>query len=318
MQDTVLPSSSPFGRETAGPHTPTTLPQSRPTPFSRYAPSPATQTGLSSPIFPTPFIRSLHPAASEVFPGSSIGGGSSVGAPTSTTESKSHVPSLTSRAFLSPMSSQRLQAHRGQRPWSMQDRSSPLPEDFDDMQSQSNTNRNSTGSAITIKGGRALPTQADVEALRAISRASSRTDYTEADRMYQQEFLTSVMGHNLPNQQQQEEDDRGMPSEEVEDTPHDYLETKLEADDYAQHTTTITTNGHQHRHSQSTGEMARDEKLVMQNGASRKGLGRNYEYSTGNTFYMLGGRLQNARDKPIVLATGTIILIPSLLFLIFS
>ena len=192
------------------------------------------------------------------------------------------------------------------------------------MQSQSNTNtnRNSTGSAITIRGGHALPTQQDVEALRAISRASSHTDYTDADRTYQREFLASALGMhgtsdpNYPGQGLQEEEDaRGMPSEQVEDAPQRPYQTispNLEPANFTHNTTIVTTHGHQHP------RLIEDEKYAIRKAEVKKNLGRNYEYFTGNTIFWLGGRLQNARDKPIVLATAIIIIVPSILFFVFS
>jgi palmitoyltransferase ZDHHC9/14/18 len=47
-------------------------------------------------------------------------------------------------------------------------------------------------------------------------------------------------------------------------------------------------------------------------------LGRNYEYFNGNTRFWLGGRLQNTRDRPVNIATGLFVLIPGVLFFVFS
>ena len=47
-------------------------------------------------------------------------------------------------------------------------------------------------------------------------------------------------------------------------------------------------------------------------------LGKNYEYFHGNTRFWLGGRLQNTRDRPVNIATGLIVLIPGVLFFVFS
>ncbi|KAF2452443.1 DHHC palmitoyltransferase-domain-containing protein, partial [Lineolata rhizophorae] len=47
-------------------------------------------------------------------------------------------------------------------------------------------------------------------------------------------------------------------------------------------------------------------------------LGKNYEYFTGNTVFCWGGRLQNARDRPINIATGILVLAPAGLFFGFS
>ncbi len=50
----------------------------------------------------------------------------------------------------------------------------------------------------------------------------------------------------------------------------------------------------------------------------RRELGKNYEYFTGNTKFLWGGRLQNAREAPINIGTGLAILIPAILFFTFS
>lgn len=47
-------------------------------------------------------------------------------------------------------------------------------------------------------------------------------------------------------------------------------------------------------------------------------LGRNHEYFEGNTFFCIGGRLQNTRHRPINIATGAFVVLPAILFFIFS
>ncbi|KAI0162172.1 DHHC palmitoyltransferase-domain-containing protein [Xylariaceae sp. FL1272] len=42
--------------------------------------------------------------------------------------------------------------------------------------------------------------------------------------------------------------------------------------------------------------------------------GRNHEYFEGNTVFCAGGRLQNTRHRPINIATGSLVVIPSVLF----
>lgn len=293
------------------------LPQTQPALFNRQPSGQTTGGSQNINIFPTPFIRSLHPAATTNINGSSVAG-SSVGGLTS--ESRSHVPSLTSRAFLSPMSSQRLQVHRGQRPWSMQERSSPFPEDYDDM--QSNTNRNSTGSAITIRGGHALPTQADIEALRAVSRASTtRTDFTEADRGYPTEFMSSAMvmasTDDLEKQERlvQEQAPQYPPNGTGHQMRNGY-QSKFEPSEYTHNQYASQTNGH--AYPQQQGPPSEEEKMLAQKEFVKNNLGQNYEYFTGNTRFWWGGRLQNARDKPIVIGTALIVLIPTVLFFVFS
>ena len=46
--------------------------------------------------------------------------------------------------------------------------------------------------------------------------------------------------------------------------------------------------------------------------------GINYQYFAGNTAFCWGGRFQNARDRPVNIATGIIVVVPSILFLIYS
>jgi len=52
--------------------------------------------------------------------------------------------------------------------------------------------------------------------------------------------------------------------------------------------------------------------------ALKKNLGSNYQYFNGNTVFFLGGRLQNARSRPINIATAVLFILPSVLYFIFS
>jgi palmitoyltransferase ZDHHC9/14/18 len=63
----------------------------------------------------------------------------------------------------------------------------------------------------------------------------------------------------------------------------------------------------------STPNIADEQKAAV-----RKELGKNYEYFAGNTVFCLGGRLQNTRDRPINLFTGFLIVLPIVLFFVFS
>jgi palmitoyltransferase ZDHHC9/14/18 len=47
-------------------------------------------------------------------------------------------------------------------------------------------------------------------------------------------------------------------------------------------------------------------------------LGKNYEYFTGNTVFWGKGRFQNSRDKPVNIATGILVVLPTALFFAFS
>jgi palmitoyltransferase ZDHHC9/14/18 len=43
-----------------------------------------------------------------------------------------------------------------------------------------------------------------------------------------------------------------------------------------------------------------------------------HQYFEGNTFFCLGGRFQNSRQRPINIATGSMIVVPCVLFLVFE
>lgn len=47
-------------------------------------------------------------------------------------------------------------------------------------------------------------------------------------------------------------------------------------------------------------------------------VGRNFEFFEGNTVFFLGGRFQNTRSTPINIATGSLVVIPSILWFAFS
>ena len=46
--------------------------------------------------------------------------------------------------------------------------------------------------------------------------------------------------------------------------------------------------------------------------------GINYQYFSGNTIFCWGGRLQNTRDRPVNVASGIIVVLPCVLFLVYS
>jgi palmitoyltransferase ZDHHC9/14/18 len=52
--------------------------------------------------------------------------------------------------------------------------------------------------------------------------------------------------------------------------------------------------------------------------AARSNLGSNFEYFEGNTVFALGGRLQNTKHRPINIATLSLVILPCVLFFIFS
>lgn len=80
--------------------------------------------------------------------------------------------------------------------------------------------------------------------------------------------------------------------------------------------------GHQHLSSNATsqngGNAPLPEALEQQYNRKRVPQSRNHEFFQGNTIFCLGGRLQNARDRPLNIATGVILILPAILFFVFS
>ncbi|KFY33993.1 hypothetical protein V495_08225, partial [Pseudogymnoascus sp. VKM F-4514 (FW-929)] len=53
-------------------------------------------------------------------------------------------------------------------------------------------------------------------------------------------------------------------------------------------------------------------------GKGEKGGVKNYTHFPGNTRFFLGGRFQNARDRPVNIATGILVIVPAILFFVFQ
>jgi palmitoyltransferase ZDHHC9/14/18 len=75
--------------------------------------------------------------------------------------------------------------------------------------------------------------------------------------------------------------------------------------------------GHQHLSSNATSPQY-PSSATNKEVAIKSALGKNYEYFEGNTIFWWGGRLQNARDRPINIVSGAIILLPAILFFVYS
>lgn len=254
--------------------------------------------------------------------------------------SRTHVPSLTSRAFFAPMSSQRLQAHRGQRPNSQLEYRRPTSEDF--AEDRSATNRNSTGSVVTARGPGGTYMQYDVDAMPPMSRGTDYTEYTNAGRTTasneyerpppsgkRQESLEPLQqrrrGPPTPLQVDGQDHDRyPTPVDPREKSPRSFMSSfkrssKTSANGTLTNGHTNGVNGHTNGHARLPSEPSPALDMIEEKKREvRKDLGKNYEYFTGKTVFFWGGRWQNARAKPIVIITGVLIILPSVLFFVFS
>ena len=230
--------------------------------------------------------------------------------------SRTHIPALTSHAFFRPMSSQRLQAQRGAAQPTRTRASSG-----GSNTSGSNTNRHSLVTndterpepegGIYTDGGRPPP-----------SRGTAFTDeddqYTPNASRIRDATLTSMGGSERPIQYSQgrfspppqtlpmmQNQENGRPQK----TPRGLSANFLRANGGASRS---EAQGHKRLSSSASVTFSKP----LQNAKPTPGI--NYQYFSGNTVFFLGGRLQNTRDRPINIVSGLIVLVPSILFLVFS
>ncbi|RAK92621.1 palmitoyltransferase erf2 [Aspergillus costaricaensis CBS 115574] len=241
----------------------------------------------------------------------------------SSKQSRSHIPSLAAQGFFRPMSSQRLQAHRG-RPMTkgtMTDTS----EDWNDHTSQ---NRQSFISNSTIPQGSIPPTEQEAPP----SRGTEFTDPIIPDRNTSN---ASPIGNTTGRSQGESakllyDRERAYKIQQ----PHLNLGGNYHGSNepVSPHRSTLSFLSLQNRHQghESSRDIRAHERLssagstpgsidkAPQAGASKSRLGKNYEYFVGNTIFFGRGRLQNSRDKPVNIATAIFVLVPTALFFAYS
>lgn len=269
-------------------------------------------------------LERLQRASSEMLGGSGT-----------TTPGSSHLASLSSRAFLAPMSSQQLQMHRNQRPVSQD----PAIE-YDDGRISA-ANRNSTGSGFTIRTAHAIPTQYETDTVpsesRATSRASERSEWAVTNDADRDRDFREFIATQQPQTQADSDIIYGQHEETNTQTYQDYINQEQYIPDLQnrrepQRQRSFMSGGTKreslrsailgppvgHLQLLSAEASPRLTTMDQQRELVKENLGRNYEYFTGNTKFFWGGRLQNAKDRPVVLATALIIIVPAVLFFVFS
>ncbi|QSZ31024.1 hypothetical protein DSL72_000585 [Monilinia vaccinii-corymbosi] len=253
--------------------------------------------------------------------------GSTLGQVPSST-SKTHIPSLNSHTFFRPLSSQRLQAQRGgSRP------AMAIQQGFgEDGSLDGGSVRQSVNSNITIPQ-RTISEDADLPA--PPSRGTEVTEIGTVDRGTAN--TSPIHGHAAGSLT-----DSVRP---LQNGPASAKRLSLNIDKaYKNGTSTpksprsfhsnflmparndgpagspSPSRSNQGREKLSSAASSPDFALAD---AQRKdmqspNLGKNHQYFTGNTVFCWGGRLQNTRHRPINIATGLFVLVPSILFFVFS
>ncbi|KAF7125203.1 hypothetical protein CNMCM5793_001312 [Aspergillus hiratsukae] len=232
--------------------------------------------------------------------------------------SRTHIPSLTAQGFFRPMSSQRLQAHRG-RPVTKETATSS--EDWNDQIDQNRRSliSNSTFPQSSVPQEEAPPSRGTeftdpIIPDRNTSNASPIGNTTirsvgesaqllnDRDRVYKitpQHLNLGVNHSNIDT------------SDPPQRSPLSFLslQNKNPAPD------SRDSRAHERLSSadSSPGSIQKQHHTT-----GRANLGKNYEHFTGNTVFFGRGRFQNSRDKPVNIATGIFVVLPSALFFAYS
>lgn len=236
--------------------------------------------------------------------------------------SRSHIPSLTAQGFFRPMSSQRLQAHRGTRPMTKGTVSST-----DEWTEQDGQNRRSLISNSTVPQGSLNPTDMEVPP----SRGTEFTDPIIPDRNTSNASPTGnttirSLGESVRLLRDRDQKDKpqrlnlgaNYTGHATQDAPPKSPLSFLSLQNRSAGHNNHESRGHQgHEHLSSAGSSP-GPLDVKKPGLPKTNLGKNYEYFLGNTLFCGGGRFQNSRDKPVNIATGLLVVVPSALFFAFS
>ncbi|KAF3035483.1 Eukaryotic peptide chain release factor GTP-binding subunit [Didymella heteroderae] len=268
--------------------------------------------------------RWSQPTAPRRGGGMSVAGSLGQSRPT-TAASRTHVP-LAAHGFFRPMSSQRLQQQRNQRPTSLLGHSSLNAGNVRD--STASSYRQSVGSTNTTRGQPTLGLHRELDQ----PPPSRGTDITDRDMPDRTTANTTPTGAETVRSR----DESITPLQRPRPQHLNLTNTHNDAG-------TVPTPGKSPRSFRSSFMLpSRDgrsgqmrvhqghEKLTSAESSPRldrrestkqavkRELGKNYQYFSGNTAFCWGGRLQNTRDRPVNIATAIMIILPAALFFGFS
>lgn len=255
----------------------------------------------------------------------SIGGNStSTGRPASAA-SRSHVPSVSSSAFFRPMSSQKLQAQRGVTRPSTMGRHMELADNGVEVIGanivrHSITSNTPSGNVITDEPPPSRGTEMTGRETfdRQTFTANTRDSVTDSVRPL----------HRTPAEEKDLKVKVDPPLEERSGQPSPFTPNSIRSsfmlrNNAGSHASNRNRDGAEKLGSVDSapeyhGDVVSDQTNSADPRKPVRNIGRNWEYFTGNTIFCLGGRLQNTRSRPVNVATGAFVIIPCILFFIFS
>ena len=228
--------------------------------------------------------------------------------------SRTHVPSLASHAFFRPMSSQRLQAQRGGRP----PQTTESGEGGRDRRSL-----NSIPNALHEQMDRDLmpPSRGtDITEHDPRDRASLNASPTGNATIQSASESTRPLQKSAPHlfrpyggyvHQRDNSSDLNVPKSTGSFRSSFLLPTQRDSPAF------VRSDVH---NTLQTSPRTMSPHLVQDKTFQQVSVraGKNHEHFSGNTFFCWGGRIQNTREMPINFATGTLVVLPVVLFLIFS
>lgn len=325
--------ASEDGEEAESPSPKRTQRRSLATSESRSRPDTA-RTGASSRHHPQPLRKTHLSGLAQRRSGGSVA--SSVGRTPSTT-SRSHVPSLTSNAFYRPMSSQKLQAQRGGTRASQQQQQPAKVEeaagdggDGGEASGLHGLTTPRTGQHVSDDGSYAPPSPGtEMTGPETIDRRTANTSPTTQGHRAQGSITDSVR----PLQKRAEPRDLtvGVGGGYMDRagsfsgirSPRSFRSSFLmPRSDSAQNGSRrglegvekLSSGASTPHHSSRQGT----PRSRTTDPPTPSRVGRVFEYFEGNTVFCLGGRFQNARQRPVNVATGLFVVVPSVLFFAFS
>jgi len=232
--------------------------------------------------------------------------------------SLSHVPAVASQAFFRPMSSQRLQAQRGTRPSTTASRPDSVAEV---TRSGANPSRNSVGSAfasipdIPEQAGAGPPpgSRGTIMTLGTGAGVSPDSQGHGIDRRGTSESFRPLQYAGEP----QWRNDGSVLNAEYPPSPRSEAPRSVRSAHRgrASSATTDRQNVEKPMDDLEAGHHTHESRAAARGALSHE---RNWQYFSGNTVFCWGGRLQNTRDRPISAATATLVILPTVLFFVFS
>ncbi len=243
-------------------------------------------------------------------PGGSITNSSRPPSATTATSrtSRTHVPSIASHAFFKPMSSQRLQAQRRARP-------------LRGGQSAMSVDGSSDGGTITNR--QSLVSDATAPHAPNLHQDNEKAPPSRGTEFTDQEDRGTVEASHTENATIRSTGESERPlHNKISSSRAIHLSLDRQGNGSPK-----SFRGSFRRAGAPRMEPQGHERLSSSNNSPTfvkappeevPKAGINYQYFSGNTFFLWGGRLQNTRDRPVNIVSGIIVVLPAILFLVYS